>query len=150
MKHTLTIALLIVVTAALPACHRDTEEERVKKVISAVQTAAEEKNVKTIMSHVSKTYSDPQGFNYDEIRGLLTAYFLRHPKIAVYTDNLDISLEEPTARVAFRTLLTGGKKTGSITDMLPQSLGMYEFDVSLKKESNAWKVTSAQWTKVGE
>jgi hypothetical protein len=29
--------------------------------------------------------------------------------------------------------------------MIPQSLGVWDFDVTLKKESSDWKVTSAKW-----
>jgi hypothetical protein len=38
-----------------------------------------------------------------------------------------------------------GNKIGSATDVIPQSLGIYDFDASLKKKSNGWKVTSAKW-----
>jgi hypothetical protein len=54
-------------------------------------------------------------------------------------------IENTSAKAVFQAVLTSGNKTGSASDVIPQSLGMYDFDVSLKKESNGWKVTSAKW-----
>jgi hypothetical protein len=126
-------------------CHKETDQDKVKKVITDIQTAGEERNVKKIMNNLSKTYSDPQGFNYEGIHGLLLGYFFRYPKISVYINNLTISVENTSARAVFQTVLTSGEKTGAVTDVIPQSLGIWDFDVSLKKESNEWKATSAKW-----
>jgi len=42
-------------------------------------------------------------------------------------------------------MLTSSDKTGSIKDIIPQELGVWYFDVTLEKESEDWKVTSAKW-----
>lgn len=146
-RLTTTLFILFIVVAAL-GCHKETEQVRVKKVISEIQTAAEEKDLRKILKHLSKTYSDPQGFNHENIKGLLLGYFFKYPRISVYINNLDISVDNTSARVMFRALLTSGKKTGSMADVIPQSLGTYSFDISLKKESNNWMVTSVKWTQV--
>ncbi|MCK7512891.1 MAG: hypothetical protein MZV70_58625 [Desulfobacterales bacterium] len=122
---------------------------RSKKVITDIQTAAQEKDVKKIINNLAKTYNDPQGYNHETIKGLLIGYFLRYPKISAYITNLEISIENKSAKAVFQTVLTSGNKTGSVSDVIPQSLGVYDFDVSLKKESNGWKVTSAKWEQVG-
>jgi len=145
VKRTVTIILALLMTMTVLGCSKETEPDKVKKVITDIQKAGEEKNVRKIMSHLSKTYGDPQGFNYEGIHRLLAGYFFRYPKISVYVDNLTISVENTLARAVFQTVLTSGEKTGSVTDVIPQSLGMWNFDVSLKKESNDWKVTKAKW-----
>jgi hypothetical protein len=66
-------------------------------------------------------------------------------KISVYITNLDISIKNSSARAAFRTVQTSGKTTGSVTDIVPQLLGKYDFNISLKRESDDWKVNSAMW-----
>jgi hypothetical protein len=137
--------LVFMITMAILGCHTQTDEDKVEKVIADIQAAGEEKNVKKIMVNLSKTYIDPQGFNYEGINGLLVGYFFRYPKISVYISNLTISVEQTSARAVFQTVLTSGGKTGSVTDVIPQSLGIWDFDVSLKKESNDWRVTSAKW-----
>jgi hypothetical protein len=149
MRRVVTILLIFVITITALGCHKETEQNKVKKVIADIQMAAEEKSVKKITNNLSKNYNDPQGFNYETIKGLLLGYFFQHPKISVYITNLEISIENTSAKAVFQTVLTGGNKTGSAADLIPESLGMYDFDVSLKKESGDWKVTSAKWEQVG-
>jgi hypothetical protein len=145
MKRVVTIFLIFFITITILSCHKETDEDKVKKVIADIQTAGEEKDVRKIMNNLSKAYSDLQGFNYEGIHRLLLGYFLRYPKISVYINNLTISVENTSARAVFQTVLTSGEKTGSVTDVIPQSLGVWDFDVILKKEANGWKITSAKW-----
>jgi hypothetical protein len=149
MRRVVTILLIFVITIIALGCHKETEQDKVKKVITSIQMAAEEKSVKKITNNLSQTYYDPQGFNYETIRGLLLGYFFQHPKISAYITNLEISIESTAAKAVFQTILTGGNKTGSAADLIPESLGMYDFDVSLKKEAGDWKVASAKWEQVG-
>jgi hypothetical protein len=149
MKHFVTICLIFAIAITALGCHKETEQDKVKKVITDIQTAAEEKDVKEIINNLSKTYNDSHGFNNETIKRLLLGYFFQYPKISVYINNLKISIENTSAKAVFQTALTSGNKTGSVTDVIPQSLGIYDFDVSLKKESNGWKVTSAEWEQVG-
>ena len=148
MKRVVTIFLIFVVTVTVLGCHKETDQDKVKKVIADIQTAGDEKDIRKIMNNLSKTYSDPQGFNYEGIKGLLLGYFFRYPKISVYINSLTISVEDTSARAVFQTVLTSGEKTGSVIDVIPQSLGVWDFDVTLKKELNGWKVTSAKWEEV--
>lgn len=148
MRRLVTIFFVFVITITAISCHKETEQDKVKKVITDIQMAAEEKDVKKIMDNLSKTYIDPQGLNHETIKKMLLGHFFIYPKISVYINNLRISIENTSARVAFRTVLTSANKSGSPADLIPQSLGMYDFNVSLKKESNEWKVTSAAWAHV--
>ena len=117
---------------------------RIKREIS------EDKNVKKIINNLSKTYSDPQGYNYETIRGLLLGYFFQHPKISANITDLEISVTDTFAKVVFQAVLTGGSKTASAADLIPESLGIYAFVVEMMKEPDGWKVTSATWGRVGE
>ncbi len=152
MKRFVASCLVLLAVAAVLACgcNRQTEEDKVKKVITDVQAAAEEKEVRKVVNALADTYSDPQGFNREGIRRVLLGYFLGHPKITVYINYLRVSVDGASARASFQTILTSGKKTGSPADVIPESLGVYRFDVSLNKISGEWKVTSATWERVGE
>ena len=150
MRCYVTIFLIFVIIITALGCHKETEQDKVKKVITDIQTAAQEKDIKRIISNLANTYNDPQGYNHETIKGLLIVYFLQYPKISAYISNLEISIENKSAKAVFQTVLTSGNKTGSMSDVIPQTLGVYDFDVLLKKESNAWKVTSAKWEQVGK
>ena len=143
-------AAALIILFLLPACHKDTEQDRVKKIVTEIQKAAGEKEVKTVLGHLSKTYRDPQGYDYDGIKGLLLYYFFRHQKVSVFIPSLDTTVAGSSAKAVFQAVLSGGNKVESPGDVIPEALGMYDFDVSLEKESGEWKVTSAVWERSGQ
>ncbi len=111
----ITICLVLLAVAAMlaPGCSRETEEDKVKKVITDAQAAAEEKEIRKVVNALADTYSDPRGFNREGIRRVLLGYFLGYPKITVYINYLRVSVDGASARASFQTVLTSGKKTGS-------------------------------------
>lgn len=145
MKKFLPVFLVVAVFMSVVSCHKESDEDRVKKVITGIQFAGEKKDIGALMKNVSKDYSDPRGFNDEGIRALVFAYFLHYPKISVYINHMAITVHETGATAVLQAVLTSGDKTGAVTDLIPQSLGVWDFDVKLKKESNDWKVISATW-----
>ncbi len=148
-KRLMPAFILFAILFGVSACDRETDENKIKNVITAIQTAAEHKDVKNVIDHLSETYRDSQGNNREGIKALLLGYFFRYPKISVYINNLQITIKESSAQASFETVLTSKEKTGSLKDIIPQALGIYAFDVELKKESGDWKVTSASWEDIG-
>ncbi len=148
MKRAITIVLLFLVMFAGVFCTEKSEEERIKKIITGIQTAAREKDIRTITNHISKSYSDPQGNNFETLRALLLGYFFRYPGISGHITHLTVSVEGASARASLQAILTSGKKTGSITDAVPDEFGLYSFDVVFRKESDEWKIASARWNQV--
>ena len=150
MKKILPLMVLGIVFVTGFACHKETEQDKVKKLITTLQTASEEKDIKTIISSLSKTYNDPQGNNYESIKGLVLAYFYQYPKISMYIPSLEVFVEDASAKAVFQAVLTARGAAESAPKVLPESLGVYAFELSLKKEAGAWKVISAKWERVGE
>ena len=149
IKELMAVVVAGCLLAVVPGCHKETAQDRIKKVITGVQKAAEEKDVKKIITSLSKTYQDPQGYDYDSVKGLLLGYFFRNQKVHVYIPDIIISVEGNSGRAEFQAVLTGGQ-SGSAVDIIPESLGMYAFDVSLRKEDKEWKIISARWKRAGE
>lgn len=150
MKIFVPLVVFCILVASFSGCHKESDQNKVKNVITTVQKAAGEKDIKKIITSLSKTYNDPQGNNYETIKGLLIAYFYQYPKISIYIPNLDISVEDASAKAVFQAVLTGTGTNASAPGILPESLGVYTFEVLLKKESGDWKVVSAKWERVGE
>jgi len=144
------LTILGCVLLSFPGCTKDTEQDRVKKIIAEVQAAAENKDIKTIINSLSKTYTDPQGFTYETMRGMILGFFFRHPKIHVYMTNLEVTVNGAVATAGFQALLSGGETGGSLSSLMPEALGLYAFEVSFKKESGEWKVMSAKWDRIGD
>jgi len=145
--------LMVIAAACLllvgAGCRKETEQDKVKKVITSVQKAAEEKNVQEILKSLSKSYQDPQGYDRHSIKDLLLAYFYMHQKVHAYIPDMAISVEGASGKATFQTVLTGGQ-SGSAAGILPESLGVYAFEVVLRKEEGEWKVASARWNRAGE
>ncbi len=133
------------------ACHRESEEDKVRKVVTAVQQAAEEKKILSVLEHVSKSYRDPQGNDYDGVKGLLAFYFFRHQKVGIFIPTIEIAVTGPEAKARFQAILTGkGSGDAASSSVLPETLGAYDFEVLFKKEENKWKIASAKWERIGE
>jgi hypothetical protein len=150
MRAIIPVIILCSMLAPFFACHKETEEDKVRKVVTEIQKSAEEKDIKMVLNAISKSYNDPQGNNHESIHRLLIAYFYQFPKISIYITKLDVSVKGASARAMFQAVLTSKGATESATAILPESLGIYAFDVSFGKESGDWKVVSAQWERIGD
>ncbi len=143
------VFLAVFTAISMSSCHTDTEQDKVKKVVHEVQQEAENKDIKQVLAHLSKTYKDPRGNNYDDIKGLLLYYFFRHAKVSIFITGLEVTVDGSFAAAKFQAVLSGRNKTGS-TDILPEALGAYNFDVTLAPESGEWRIVSAKWDRSGE
>jgi hypothetical protein len=150
MRTIIPLALLCLMLSSFLGCHKETEQDKVRKVITNLQKAGEEKDIKKISNSISKSDKDPQGNNYGSIKGLVIACFYQYPKISIYITKLDVSVNGASAEANFQTVLTSRGAAESSPAVLPESLGVYAFDVIFKKESDEWKVVSAQWERVGD
>lgn len=145
-----TVFLVVLTAIMMSGCHADTEQDKVKKVVHKVQRAAENKDVKQVLSHLSKTYKDPQGNDYDDIKDLLMYYFFRHAKVSIFIANLEVRVDGSFATARCQAVLSGRNNLESTGDILPEALGTYNFDVTLALESGEWRIVSAKWERSGE
>jgi hypothetical protein len=70
--------------ALVAACTGSSDEQRVRAVISAAEQATESRDTSDAMALVADDYSDSQGFDKEQLRNFLRAYFLTHPKIELF------------------------------------------------------------------
>jgi hypothetical protein len=147
MSRVLVLSLIGCSLAAMSGCHKKTEEDKVKEVITDIQAASEAKDIGKIVKSISKTYHDPRGNDYNSIKAALLGYFFRHRKIHVYLTNMEVSVQGASAKAAFQAVFSGGKSGSG--GMLPEELGVYSFEVSFLKESGRWMVASANWKRSG-
>jgi hypothetical protein len=150
MRKTLTILVCLNLIILATGCRTETEEDRVKTVITKIRKAAEEKDTGDVLQHLSRTYRDPQDHDYNGIKGLLLMYFYRHQRVAVYIPGIEVTVTDASARAGFEAVLTGAGTPESQPGILPETLGVYSFDVALRKEGKDWKVVSAAWQRSGE
>ena len=144
LGHRLLKVSVLVFISLLSACTRETEEDRVRKVVAAMQEATEEKELTALQEHISRSYRDPQGNDYEAIKGLFTFYFFRHRTVGVSIPSLEVSVNGPQANAKFTAVLSAKGVDGEPASMLlPDALGAYDFDVSFRKEDGSWTIVSA-------
>jgi ketosteroid isomerase-like protein len=134
----------------LGACSKGvTEEDRVRQVVADVAEAAEKKDLKGIMRHVSKDYNDDKGNDYDGAKGIVFYQFLRSPKVSVFVRGVEVEVKEDRALVNTKVVLARGKEVKKIEDIIPEDAAGYRFSVVFRKEDGDWKALSAMWDNVG-
>lgn len=141
---------ILIAVHFLAGCQKETEQEKVKKVILTIQKAVEAKSIRGVLDCMSKAYHDQQGYDYEGIKGLLLLSFYQHQKVSVHISSPDVVVAGVSATVSFQAVLSGGNNVESVRDILPESLGMYVFEVSMARETGEWKVASARWERFGE
>jgi ketosteroid isomerase-like protein len=157
MKVRLSYTLLLVFalpfflfSVFLGACSKGvTEEDMVRQVVADVAEAAEKKDLKGIMRHVSKDYNDDKGNDYDGAKGIVFYQFLRSPKVSVFVRGVEVEVKEDRALVNTKVVLARGKEVKKIEDIIPEDAAGYRFSVVFRKEDGDWKALSAMWDNVG-
>lgn len=145
-----TKALIFICLFILSACARPvSEEDRLKAIVNEAAEAAQKKDIDAIRKHISKSYKDPEGNDYDSVRRILAYHFIRAETVSVFVRGIDIEIKGGTALAAVNAFLVRGKDVKSIKDILPESAAGYKFDLIFKKEDGDWKVVNAEWQNVG-
>lgn len=129
------------------ACGPDpqTPEERVRAVFAAMETAAQERDVAALKEHVSEAYGDARGHDKREIGALAGMHLLRNESVHLLTRVRGVEIgPEGEARAIALVAMAGAPIPGP--ELLPTlRADLYRFDVELREEDGAWRITRAEW-----
>jgi hypothetical protein len=138
---------LAMIAAACGGCGDDVSpEQQVRDVISAIEVAAEQRDVSDLMRHVSKNYRDGDGNGRDDASRYVRGYFVANQSIHLLTRVEEVqflSSEEARANVVVGMVGREAAASG-VWDL---AADLYEFDVALLREGGEWKVTYARWNR---
>jgi len=144
------IILIILLTLTWTSCAKSiSEEDRLKAIVNEVAEAAQKKDIDGIRRHISKSYKDPEGNDYDSVRRLLLYHFIRAETVSIFMRSVDADIKGDTALVTANVILVRGKEVKSIKDIIPESTAGYRFEMIFKKENKDWKAVSGIWQNVG-
>jgi len=125
---------LLIAAISLVACGAKTsDEEQVRAVISAVETAAEARDASDVLEHVAQNYADSAGFDKAQLQNFLRGYFLAHPRLELLVTVE--SLEFPVDGLAQAVISLA---TVELTDPDLQRL-----KVEFRRSGSAWQVVRA-------
>lgn len=134
MRRAFVLAFLL-----LTACRES--EDPIVRTIDAIAEAAEDRDVDEVMQYVSTAYEG----NRPEVEASLRRYFFAYQSFDVTISNLESHPSGDEAWVTFRVKLIGVPKTvGGLDQYLPRAAD-YRFEVSMRDEGGAWRVTAARW-----
>jgi hypothetical protein len=78
---------VLVTALLLMACaSRTSDEEQLRELIDAMETAAEARDASDVLAHVAADYQDANGFDRTQLRSFLHGYFLAHPRLELLVD----------------------------------------------------------------
>jgi hypothetical protein len=138
------IVLLVLATLSFAACDdADTPEAQVRKSVAAMEQAAEERDVDDLMDWVSPEFRAANGQGSDELRRYIYGFFIANQSIHLLT-RIN-SLEFPAPDEA-RLNVTVGMVSREAESASAWNLAaeMHEFDVTLRRADDDWKVIYAQ------
>ena len=134
MKFTAKASLIFLATVLLAACGaKSSDEEQVRALIGAIETAAEARDTSDVLEHVADNYVDSNGFDKSQLRNFLLGYFLAHPRVEVLV-NIE-SLEFPVDGLAQAVISLA---TVELTDPDLQRL-----KVEFRRSGGVWQVVRA-------
>ena len=134
MKFTAKVPLIFLAAILLAACGaKSSEEEQVRALISAIETAAEARDTSDVLEHVADNYVDSNGFDKSQLRNFLLGYFLAHPRVEVLV-NIE-SVEFPVDGLAQAVISLA---TVELTDP-----DMQRLKVEFRRSGSAWQVVRA-------
>ncbi|MDJ0789551.1 MAG: hypothetical protein QNK05_22385 [Myxococcota bacterium] len=134
---TLWLAVLALACAGDP----ESPEAQVRRVLTAVEEAAEAGELKTLKNHVSERYQDPQGHDRQSLMAFLTLQVMRQGNRQAVLNIQDISMRSDS-----RAEVSLGAALASRGSAMGLRASVYHVDLDLEKESDGeWRLVWAQW-----
>ena len=142
--------LILLSVALITSCKKPmTDEEIITQIINDSGDLAEAKDLKGIMSYVSDSYKDAQGYGRDDMKGYLFVYFRQHERIGVFVRHVDVEVKGDSAEAVVKVIFTGGEEIEGVGDVVPSSGSGYQLDLKFAREDGEWMVVRAKWTDIG-
>jgi hypothetical protein len=123
-----------------------TPEERVRGVLAAIETAAEARDVAALKEHVSESYRDEQGNDRRALAGVATLHFMQHDSVHLLTRVRAVEFVRDDEAQALALVAMAGTPIESAAWLDSLRADLYRFELTLRDEDGAWRVTSASWS----
>ena len=133
---------LLGLIAVLSACARTPDEQRIRAAVTSMQHAAEQRQPRAFMAHVSEDFigNDDPGFDRAALLNLLRVEVLRNDEVNVLLGPIEVDLQGDRATVHVTATITGGK--GSL---LPERGAVYDITSGWRREGRDWICYSGRW-----
>lgn len=124
----------------LAGCTRTPPEQALRDAMSDLQAAVERRDATAVRALLADDFIGPEGLDRNGAHRLSQGLFLRYRDVGARIGPLDISMQEPHARVQFDAIVSGGGGA-----LLPESGQVYQVDTGWRFEDGQWRLVSADW-----
>lgn len=121
-------------------------EEQIRSMITAMETAVEQRSLDNVKDLVDSEYKDEWNGNRRAALRALLFYFQGHQSIHLLTRISDIKLSDD-AKSASVTVYVGmtGDPVEQSESLIDINADLYRFDIDLITDGDNWLVSSASW-----
>jgi len=140
----LTIVAVILVHGTSP---RESDEERIRKLIVEGARAAEERRPKDAVIPISSRFSGGS-LDRDGVRRLIAFESLRGSWTSVTVTGLAVTVEGDRAKAAFDVVASRGGSGQSLRDLLPAEASAWRVECELERETEEFRIVRASWHEV--
>lgn len=145
MRASLAVVALAVI--GLASCKKDTDEQKIYKILDAGVASLEAGQVKDAMEHVAEDFADESGLDKQGIRGVLAGQVLRGNRITIMRRDEKVAVDGASAVATLDVALFQGDRA-KLKGVLPQRSGTYRFTITLRKDGDEWLITKAKYESI--
>ncbi|HEY6644529.1 hypothetical protein [Povalibacter sp.] len=144
MSRLRPLFLVIAALAAAGCSDSDSPESQVRRTIDAMEMAAKARDVGDLMDFVAADFRDGYGQGSDELRRYMQGYFIANQSIHLLTRIEGIEFPHPDeARLQVTVGMVG--READAANAWSLAADVYDFDVTMRKQGDDWRVIHAKW-----
>jgi ketosteroid isomerase-like protein len=133
---------LLLVLAALSACHHGSDEDQVRQAIASAATAAQDNDADGVLAQVSDDFVGNDGdLDRRSLKQMLALRAFRHDSTGVLVGPVSVERQGDRLIATFTLTLTGGKPDS----LLPDQADVFTMSTAWKREGRDWRCYSATW-----
>ncbi len=142
------IIFLVLSLFLLSACSQETStpEEQIRDMVSAMETAVEQRSLDSVKELVDSEYSDEWNRSRRAALRALMFYFQGHQSIYLLTRITNIELnQDATAASVVVYVGMAGEPVDESESLINLNADVYRFQIRLVADGDAWLISSADW-----
>lgn len=123
-------------------------KEQVRKVLTAIETATEERSLSRAMEYISDDYIDHKGYTKRDIKRLMQIHFLRNQNISVFTRVNSIEINEQTNPNTASVEVSAAMAARGVDLSLDSNrlkANTHRFSLVLTRQDETWLISSGSW-----
>jgi len=134
-----TLSSLLALTAA--CSQQDSDEQRLRQAVAAIQSAAEAGQVRPILDHLAEDFQGNGRYRKANIGDMLLLQFRQNPHVHTFLRITRLMVNGERARMRCRVLLAGRGEQ----KIVPERARVLVIDSEWQRLDGEWRVQKADW-----